>query len=114
MDLTKELIEKAKKCESEQELLALAKENDIELTEEQAVGLIAKFKKTGEVADEELDNVAGGGCDAFKDRCINCKSINIVSSPRDGDMYHLVCKKCGFQWNLDARYYYIPKSLIQN
>lgn len=60
---TPELIEKAKSAKSTEELIALAKENGIELTEETANTYFNQLNpKTGELADEELDNVAGGGC----------------------------------------------------
>ncbi len=60
--ITPELIEKAKKAESPEELIALAKENGTELTEVSAKAYFDQFHKTGELSDDELDNVAGGGC----------------------------------------------------
>ena len=58
-----ELIAKAKQTKSPEELMALAKENGIELTEESAQAYFNQLNpKTGELADDELDNVAGGGC----------------------------------------------------
>ena len=62
MNISKELIEKAKTAKSAEELLAMAKAENIELTEEQAAKAFAELNKTGELSDEELDNVAGGGC----------------------------------------------------
>lgn len=62
MESSKELIEKAKTAKSEKELLALAEENGIELTEQEAAEYFAQMNKSGELSDEELDNVAGGGC----------------------------------------------------
>lgn len=63
MELSKELIAKAKEAKSPEELLALAKENGIELTEETSKAYFEQLNPpTGELADEELDNVAGGGC----------------------------------------------------
>ena len=60
---TPELLEKAKQAKSPEELIALAKESNIELTEEQAKEYLEKLNpKIGELADDELDNVAGGGC----------------------------------------------------
>jgi len=58
-----ELIAKAKLCKNKEELLKLAKENDFELSEQEAELYLQDFKE-GEVADAELDNVAGGqeGC----------------------------------------------------
>jgi predicted ribosomally synthesized peptide with nif11-like leader len=61
--LTPELIEKAKSAKSPEELIALAKENGIELSAEQARDCFAKLNpKNGELGDDELDNVSGGGC----------------------------------------------------
>ena len=60
MNISKELIEKAKTAKSAEELLEMAKAENIELTEEQAAKAFAELNKTGELSDEELDNVAGG------------------------------------------------------
>ena len=60
MNITKELLEKAKTAKSAEELLELAKAKNIELTEEQAAKAFAELNKTGELSDEELDNVSGG------------------------------------------------------
>ena len=60
---TPELIEKAKSAKTPEELMALAKENGVELTEESAKAYFEQLNpKTGEVSDEELHNIAGGGC----------------------------------------------------
>ena len=60
---TPELIEKAKSAKTPEELMALAKENGVELTEESAAAYFDRLNpKTGELSDSELDNVAGGGC----------------------------------------------------
>ena len=48
MEFSKELLTKAKSAENSAALLALAKENGMELT--------------GELSDDELENVTGGGC----------------------------------------------------
>lgn len=60
MQFSKELIEKAKTAKSAEELLAMAKAENIELTEEEAAKAFAELNKSGELSDEELDNVAGG------------------------------------------------------
>lgn len=60
MKFTNEMIEKAKVLKSVEELAAFAKENGEELGKEQAENLFAKLHKSGELADDELDNVAGG------------------------------------------------------
>ena len=57
-----ELLMKAKAAKSAEELIALAKENDMELTEESAKAYFAQIQKNGELDDDELDNVSGGWC----------------------------------------------------
>ena len=60
MNFTQEQLTKAKAAKSAEELLALAKENGLELTEEEAKNYFEQWHKKGELADEELDNVSGG------------------------------------------------------
>ena len=63
MEINQELIQKAKEAKTSEELMVLAKENGIELTGESANTYFEQLHpKTGELSDEELDNVAGGGC----------------------------------------------------
>ena len=58
---TPELIEKAKEAKTPDELMSLAKENGVELTEESAASYFDRLNpKTGELSDSELDNVSGG------------------------------------------------------
>ena len=42
------------------------KENGVEMTEEQAKTYFAELNKEGELSDDELENVAGAGCDSVK------------------------------------------------
>ena len=60
MKLSKELLEKAKTAKSAEELLAMAKAENIDLSAEGAEKAFAELNKTGELSDEELNNVAGG------------------------------------------------------
>ena len=61
MELTKELVAKAKEAKTPEELMALAKENGVELTEESAAAYFDRLHpQTGELSDSELDNVSGG------------------------------------------------------
>ena len=62
MEFTPELLEKAKKAESAEALKALAKENHYEMSAEEANAYFAQLHKSGELSDEELENVSGGGC----------------------------------------------------
>lgn len=69
--ISPELLEKAKQAKSAEELLTLAKENDIELTEENAKAYFEQLNPPkGELSDAELDNIAGGGCNS-EDRHLN-------------------------------------------
>ena len=64
-NLTPEMIEKAKVAKSAEELLELAKENNVEMTADEAKTYFAQLgPKSGELSDDDLDNVAGGagGC----------------------------------------------------
>ena len=60
--MNSELIAKAKEAKSAEELLAIAKENDIEITEDEAKEYYDRLHASGELADDELDSVSGGGC----------------------------------------------------
>ena len=60
MKFSNEMIEKAKTAKSAEELLEMAKAENIELSAEQAAKAFAELNKTGELSDEELDNVSGG------------------------------------------------------
>ena len=69
MKFTPEQLAKAKTCKSVEELLAYANEIGYPLTEEQAKKQFEAWNKEGELADEELENVAGGsfvyGCSTY-------------------------------------------------
>ena len=61
--MEQELIAKAKEAKTVEELMAFSKENGAGITEEDAkMYFEVLHPKTGELSDEELDNVAGGGC----------------------------------------------------
>ncbi len=81
-----ELILKAKEAKSAEELLALAKENGLEMTEENAKAYFEQIHKFGELSDSELDNVSGGGCYANDGRLVT----TVANSCDDW-----TCKHCG-------------------
>ena len=60
MNFSPKQLAKAKEAASADELLALANENGIEMTAEEAKAYFAELNKEGELADDELGNVAGG------------------------------------------------------
>lgn len=71
MELDKDLLNKAKDCKSEEELKELAKENHVDLSEEE-IGLyyekVKSFNKKGQLADDELNAVSGGCGSGESDR----------------------------------------------
>ena len=100
---TPELIEKAKEAKTPEELFALAKENGVELTEESAAAYFEIMKpKAGELADDELNNVSGGGCRKSDGRLVvsagyscgywECKRCGVGASRSGG---FLKCGVCG-------------------
>ena len=120
MKYSKELIEKAKTAKTAEELLAMAKAENIELTEEQAAKAFAELNKSGELSDEELDNVAGG-CGGeeitepkYKEgdlvwisggfACYTCgryrafKVTEVHRSPVGKHTYSVACPDCGEKW----------------
>ncbi|MGN0813935.1 MAG: hypothetical protein ACI4MH_01730 [Candidatus Coproplasma sp.] len=62
MKFTDEMLEKAKTAKSAEELLELAKAENVELSAEEAAKYFADLHKSGELSDDELNGVSGG-CD---------------------------------------------------
>ena len=60
MNVSKELLEKAKTAKKAEELIEMAKAENIELSAEQAAKALAELHIAGELSDEELDNVSVG------------------------------------------------------
>ncbi len=63
--LNQEIIEKAKQAKNPEELINIAKINNVELTAEEAKVYFDKLNKIGELKDDELSDVAGGGCSSW-------------------------------------------------
>jgi len=88
--LNKEQIKKAKACKNSEELLALAKEEGVELNEEQ------------------LQSISGGGwyCRSTPDfECPICHSKNVKTKYNENSInewYGNDCQDCGHHWNVDA------------
>lgn len=92
MELNKELLAKAKNAKTPEELIALAKENGTEMTEESAEAYYNLLHpQNGEVSDDELDNVSGGGCHT-KDGRLVVSALNLCREWRckdDGSMCYV-------------------------
>ena len=104
-NLTPEMIKKAQVAKSAEELLEIAKANNIEMTEEEAATYFAQLNpKSGELNDDDLNNVSGGACQGeganrrkarlIEGACQKCGSIDaeIILAY---DIVHVECSKCG-------------------
>jgi predicted ribosomally synthesized peptide with nif11-like leader len=61
--LTKENLAKAVTCKTPEDIIALAKENGVELSAEDAKDYLAKLENFDvNISDEDLEKVAGGRC----------------------------------------------------
>ncbi len=85
--LTEEQIAKVKACKNQEELLKLAKEEGVELN------------------NEQLEAVNGGFCDSsdLKAHCPNCGSSDnelkdILNKGRETEMHVFHCNKCGLNF----------------
>ena len=77
--LTEEQIAKIKACKNQEEVLKLAKEEGIELN------------------DEQLETVNGGCSSGSTVECLNCGSTNVTKTMSyDSDGY--TCNDCGYCW----------------
>ena len=86
INLTPEMIEKAKAAKSAEELLALAKENGLEMTADEAATYFAQLNpKSGELSDDDLGNVAGGACDIY---------IGTIEDKANANAAGMACPKC--------------------
>ena len=92
-NLTPELIREAKTAKSAEELLALAKANNVELTAEEAKTYFEQLNATDAVADDELDVVAGSGsCPGENDPCPRCGASTVPAANAKRK-----CLKCGYK-----------------
>ena len=71
--ITKEMLDKALECKTADQLVALAKDNGITLTKEEAEAYLAELEDM-ELDDAALDNVAGGLPKTCSHGCIKVKS----------------------------------------
>ena len=108
-NLTPEMIEKAKAAKTAEELLDLAKENNVEMTADEAATYFAQLNpKSGELDDDDLDAVAGGACaNSTSDVTVGSKVrvINGYKCPKcsgtvghivagEFQDYHVYCQNC--------------------
>ncbi len=84
--LSEEQIAKAKACKNQEELLAFAKEEGIELS------------------DEQLQAVSGGICTSTPSfTCPQCNSKNVRTVHNENsicEFYSNKCQDCGYGWSV--------------
>ena len=83
-NFTPKLITKAKATKSAEELLTLAKANNVELTEDEAKTYFEQLNANGAVSDDELELVAGGGL--FGISCSNDEDEDEDDTYQDGEV----------------------------
>ena len=87
--MNKEIFEKANAAKTPEELIELAKENGAGMTEDSAKAYFDLLHpKAGEISDEELDNVSGGGCHTIDGKLIvtslhSCDKFSCTQCRRD-------------------------------
>ena len=94
--MTPEHYEQLRNVKSAEELMKLAKEQGISITEEEAAVIFSKYCAIGEMSDDELENVSGGGCyDAICPRCGGKLIQTGVNERYNHRFYEYICVKCG-------------------
>ena len=102
MELNNEILAKAKAAKTPEELIEIARENDVEMTEEGAKAYFDLLHpKTGEISDDELDEVAGGACYRGDGRMVTtvanlCREWRCKKDGSRMESDHRpICCKCG-------------------
>lgn len=98
-NFTPEMIEEAKKAQNIQQLLALAKEKGVELTEQEAQAYFEQLHTHGELSDDELDSVSGGGCNSAV-----AETFNIDDHVRIRPVLSFSCPRCNGRTGYYIRY----------
>ena len=119
MKFSNKQLEKAKQAKNAEELRSLARENGMELTEEEASKFFAELHKEGEIADEELVNVSGGCGEEILEPKFHAGDIVYLGNPLNtasvlelggydevhGYYYNIYCLRKhtyekGFEWEM--------------
>ena len=106
MNFNAEIIEKAKAANSAEELLKIAKAGGVEMTAQEAATFFAQLNpKSGELDDDELDNVAGGACKSSNDdqRACPCCSAALKSIVGSEDTMKFKCSSCNAEFAAYAK-----------
>ncbi len=92
--MNEEMLRMAQTAQSVDELLTMAKDNGVVVTEKQAREYFERIHASGELADDELDAVSGGcGDDVKKPYCSVCgTALGSITQGTSGYVYY--CPKC--------------------
>ncbi|MBR6173151.1 MAG: hypothetical protein IKQ49_08310 [Eubacterium sp.] len=95
--VTDEMMEKAKAAASAEELLKLAEEAGVEMTEESAKEAFSRLHPSEKLSIDDLDDVAGG-CTEKHEKCKYCGSTQtrcLGSETKTGNtVYSMYCYAC--------------------
>ena len=98
--VSKELLEKAKKCNSKEELLELAKLENVEISDENIANLLSCTETNKELSDDELENVTGGTCYSGS----TYEELGITPEKAQRPEYHPVITTFGNHCTWHSRY----------
>ena len=104
-----ELLALAKQAKNSDEMCTLAKEKGMELSEEVAKEYFDRIHSSGDISDDELENVSGGKCDEdnptkpitpeYKKSCYVCSACYNQFNDTDSMWHH-----CGAAGTLMAHH----------
>ena len=94
--MNEEILAKARTARSPDELFKMAKDSGFDgFTEENARGYFDLLHQSGEIADEELANAAGGCTDYYPDTKKRSVTPGNLCGLRNEDDRLWVCRNCG-------------------
>lgn len=119
MNFTAEQLQKINEAKTEEELIALAKAEGIEMSEEEIKAKFASMHNEGEIADDELDNVAGGCGEHTIETHVLCHNVHCSQNGStqifEGDRRDItICPKCGREADVWVRDLTDQTNLWQN
>ncbi len=99
--MNEELMKRVRDASSADELLIEAEKCGIRLGREKAEEYFASFHKSGELDEDELGAVSGGGCGDYQ-KCPACNGAEPLWMFRGGRLEEIVCPSCGAKLDYDT------------
>lgn len=119
--MNRELLEKARKAGSVEEIIALGKESGYDLSQSGAEDIFTRLNKNGEMKDDELDSVSGGACGGDDGERIPKHSdgetiswnSSLVHCPNDGcSKGKIISHRFATEGSAQNGYYVYPGSVL--